>query len=102
MPSLPEWRRFLKSDPLLLQAGAAGELTVARLRLLLTGLLLVVPAVTFLAQPGGREAYIGLAVTLVAVVVAGAVYAAVRRELYRPWVGLATTMFDVTFRADPN
>lgn len=97
MTSFSSWRRLLRSDPLLLQAGAAGELTVARLRLLLTAILLVVPAVTFLAQGGGQEPYIGLGVTLVAVVVAGAVYSAVQRDLYRPWVGLVTTVFDVTF-----
>ena len=97
MTSFSSWRRLLRSDPLLLQAGAAGELTVARLRLLLTAILLVVPAVTFLAQGGGQEPYIGLGVTLVAVVVAGGVYSAVQRDLYRPWVGLVTTVFDVTF-----
>lgn len=96
MASFSSWRRILKSDPLLLQAGAAGELTVARIRLALTAILLVVPAITYLAQPGGREPHIGLGVTLIAVVVAGAVYSAVQRDLYRPWVGLVSTVFDVT------
>jgi two-component system cell cycle response regulator len=96
VPSSAFWRRFLKSDPLLLQAGAAGELMVARIRMLLTVTLLTVPTISFLANPRAREHYVGFGVTLFAAVVAVGVYFVVRRDMYRPWVGVVTTIFDVT------
>jgi two-component system cell cycle response regulator len=96
VPSSAFWRRFLKSDPLLIQAGAAGELMVARIRMLLTVTLLTVPSISFLANPRAREHYVGLGVTLFATLVAAGVYFVVRRDMYRPWVGVLTTIFDVT------
>ncbi len=96
MPSSALRRHFLKSDPFLLQAGAAGELMVARIRMLLTVTLLTVPLISFLANPRAREHYVGFGVTLFATVVAAAVYFLVRRDMYRPWVGVLTTMFDVS------
>ena len=96
MPSSAFWRHFLKSDPFLLQAGAAGELMVARIRMLLTVTLLTVPSISFLANPRAREHYVGFGVTLFATMVAAAVYFLVRRDMYRPWVGVLTTIFDVS------
>lgn len=96
MPSSAFWRRFLKSDPFLLQAGASGELMVARIRMLLTVTLLTVPSISFLANPRAREHYVGFGVTLFATMVAAAVYFLVRRDMYRPWVGVLTTIFDVS------
>jgi diguanylate cyclase (GGDEF)-like protein len=69
---------------------------VARIRMLLTATLLFVPTVSFLANPRAREHYVGFGVTLIAAAVAVVVYFAVRRDLYRPWVGVVTTAFDVT------
>lgn len=96
MPSSAFRRHFLKSDPFLLQAGAAGELMVARIRMLLTVTLLTVPSISFLANPRAREHYVGFGVTLFATMVAAAVYFLVRRDMYRPWVGVLTTIFDVS------
>jgi two-component system, cell cycle response regulator len=96
VPSSALRRHFLKSDPFLLQAGAAGELMVARIRMLLTVTLLTVPSISFLANPRAREHYVGFGVTLFATVVAAAVYFLVRRDMYRPWVGVLTTIFDVS------
>ena len=96
MPSSAFRRHFLKSDPFLLQAGAAGELMVARIRMLLTVTLLTVPSISFLANPRASEHYVGFGVTLFATMVAAAVYFLVRRDMYRPWVGVLTTIFDVS------
>lgn len=87
----------MKSDPLLLQAGAAGELVVARIRLLLTGALLTVPVISFLLNPRDHEHYVGVGITLCATLVALLVYMIVQRGLYRPWVGVTSTAFDVSF-----
>ncbi len=96
--ALHSWRQYLKTgDPLLLQAGASGELVVARIRLLLTTALLLVPLYSLVSQPHSPKQYVGIGVTLLAAVVALVVFMIVRRDLYRPWVGFASTVFDVTF-----
>jgi diguanylate cyclase (GGDEF)-like protein len=80
----------------LLSAGAKGELLIARIRLLLTSLLLLIPLNSFIRDRGDPEVYVGLGVTLASLALALGVYFAVRRELYRSWLGFVTTITDVT------
>jgi diguanylate cyclase (GGDEF)-like protein len=90
-------RRFWQpTDTFLLSAGAKGELLIARIRLLLTSLLLLIPLNAYASHPEARENYIGITVALASVAFALAVYIAVRREHHRPWLGFVTTVFDVT------
>ena len=89
-------RIWQPTDAFLLSAGAKGELLIARSRLLLTALLLLIPLNAYISYPDARENYVGIAVSLGSVAFALAVYLAVRREHHRPWLGFATTIFDVT------
>ncbi|MBA2627727.1 MAG: GGDEF domain-containing protein [Gemmatimonadales bacterium] len=92
------WHHLLKpADPLLLNAGAVGELVVAKLRLLMTALLLVVPVMNFLIDPHAREHYFSIGITTCAMLVALLVYLIIKRDLYQPWVGFVSTIFDVSF-----
>jgi diguanylate cyclase (GGDEF)-like protein len=89
-------RIWQPADAFLLSAGAKGELLIARIRLLLTALLLLIPLNAYVSYPDARENYVGIAVSLGSVAFALAVYIAVRREHHRPWLGFVTTIFDVT------
>jgi two-component system, cell cycle response regulator len=90
------WRRLLQApDPLQVDAGAAGELLVARIRLWVASTLLLIP-IFRLSGGAGIEAWVGLGVVLAAVFLALGVYLLVRRGFYRPWLGFATSALDVS------
>ena len=80
----------------MLHAGAEGEYLVARIRVLLTVLLLLVPAASSIMRPSGKQNYVGLGITLCAMGLALLVFIVVRKDMYRSWVGVATTIFDVS------
>ncbi|MFZ5623622.1 MAG: diguanylate cyclase [Gemmatimonadota bacterium] len=86
------WR---KPDPLLVEAGARGERLLADVRVVVTGLLSVLPVVSQILTPG-RENFIALAVALLAFALAVGFNAGIRRGLDLPWIGFVTSAFDVT------
>jgi diguanylate cyclase (GGDEF)-like protein len=90
------WSDFWSTpDPLLLHHGESGELTVAHIRLFVTGILLVLTSFQLLQAPSDSNraaAYIAAAVFLVAI----ALYLLTRRYLHKPWLGFATSIADVT------
>jgi two-component system cell cycle response regulator len=91
------WRDFwLTPDPVLVDAGAAGELLVARVRLVLTALVLLIPALQVLPWPPDREVLVGLAGAGTGFAAAVLAYGYGRRRLYRPWLGFATSVLDVS------
>ncbi len=92
------WRRLWRSpDPLVVDAGSGGELFVARLRFALTAALLVIPAVSLRATDGAASVnLVGLAIAMIATVVAGAILSLVAGGYYRPWLALMTSLGDVT------
>jgi len=91
------WRDFwLTPDPVLVDAGAAGELLVARIRLVLTALVLLIPLLQVVPWPPDREVFVGLAGAGIGFVAAVAAYGYGRRRLYRPWLGFATAVLDVS------
>jgi Ca2+/Na+ antiporter len=64
------WKSLWKSpDQFLIEAGAAGETLVARIRLLLTSILLLIPLISLWYEQETWENLVGLAVTLTAFVV---------------------------------
>ncbi|HSE27506.1 MAG TPA: GGDEF domain-containing protein [Gemmatimonadales bacterium] len=83
-------------DPFLLDAGASGELLVARIRLLLALIILAIPVQSLISEPGLAEHYVGVAATLSVVAFAALLLWLVRRELHRPWLGFLTSSVDVT------
>lgn len=91
------WREFWATPvPVLIAAGAAGEVLVARTRLVLTLLVLLIPVLDWLQRPGVREVYVGLAAAGLAVVAAAVAYRVARRRVYEPRLGFATSLLDVT------
>jgi two-component system cell cycle response regulator len=94
---LDRWSEFARTpEPLLMDAGAAGEHLVARVRLVLAGLVFLVPAVDRLFRPGEREVTVGLSFAAGGFLLAALAYRVTRRKLYRPWIGFATGLLDVT------
>ena len=90
-------RLWQQPDPLLKAAGARGELLVAKIRLLLTTILLLIPLNTaFNFSLRNRETLVGLGVTTVAFILSLAAYLVVAHDLNRPWLGFASSSFDVT------
>lgn len=100
MPETPtgaRWERLLSArDASLIDAGAAGERTVAQARLVLTVVLATIPIQTAIERPGMPENWIGFVTVGGFFIVAVAVLWALARGLYRPWFAVATSVYDVT------
>ena len=92
-------RRFWDPpDDFLLDAGKAGELLIARIRLGVLLVLLMIPLSNLaLGSASERETHItGFFVTLFATAVAALVYLLVARDRRQRWLPLATSTLDVT------
>lgn len=91
------WRRFWDPpDEILVAAGAGGERAVARLRLFVTAFLVAVPLWRLASGDTVAEATIGLSVAGGAFMLALAFYLLAQGDSYRPWLGFATSLADVT------
>ena len=102
MRAAPSWFRELLSrawarpDELMLQFGAGGELLVARVRAVLSALVLLLPLLHAASGGDSIELMIGLGAAVVVNVMAQVWLAlARRRRLYR-WLPYATGTYDVT------
>lgn len=89
----PVW---VRPDPALAAAGIEGEMVVARVRVLAMGLLMISPTLSLLADPGQPMHVTGFFVTLAASIAALAIWFALRRGRWRPWIGFASSAFDVS------
>jgi diguanylate cyclase (GGDEF)-like protein len=86
-----------RPDPVLSEAGAAGELLVAKIRLGLATLLLVIPVINALFFPvEPKEAIVGLSLTFVTFFLSLVVYLLISREYSFTWLSFASSSFDVT------
>lgn len=85
-----------RPDEVMLEVGASGELLVARLRVVLAALLLLLPLLN--AASGGtvNETLIGLAGAVFVNVFAQAWLALARRKRRFPWLPYASSAYDVT------
>ncbi len=83
-------------DELLSVASERGELLVAKIRLLLASILLLIPLASSRFDLPRGESLVGFVVTTTGVGLALCVYVLVRRGRHRPWLGLATSALDVT------
>ena len=91
------WRTFWQAPvPVLITAGAGGEVLVARTRLVLTLLVLLFPLADLLRRPGERGVYVGLGAALLGVALAAIAFHLARKRVYTPPVGFATSLLDVT------
>lgn len=90
------WSTFWSApDPLLLHHGETGELTVANVRLLLVGVLVILTALQLFQVPSAANrtnAYMAVAVFLIAI----GLYSTTRRYHNRPWLGFVTSIVDVS------
>jgi diguanylate cyclase (GGDEF)-like protein len=85
-----------KPDPALAAAGIEGELVVARVRVVAIGLLLIAPTWNLIHHHDEPMFVTGFIVTLTAGIAALAFWLMLRRGRWRPWVGFATSAFDVS------
>jgi two-component system, cell cycle response regulator len=83
-------------DPVFVEAGAEGEWAIARLRILIVALLVITPVYRSFRYPEVGEYTWGLVMTGVAGLVAVGIFFYLRRGEYRPWMGFASSTFDVT------
>ena len=90
-------RLWAAPDPMLIDAGAHGELLVSKVRIALVSLVMLIPIYNVIATPYLIEAWVGLVATLGSLIFAVFVWAVVRRGFYRPWLGFLTSAVDVTF-----
>jgi len=83
-------------DPALAAAGIEGEFVVARVRLLAMALLLIAPTYNVIRDPAKPMFITGFAVTVVGGIAAVAIWSALRRGRWRPWIGFASSTLDVS------
>lgn len=94
-PSTPVWSA---PDPALAAAGIEGEYVVAYVRLVAMVLLLISPIISLVTTSGDDPMHVtGFVVTLVAAIASLAIWLVLRRGHWHPWVGFASSAFDVTF-----
>ena len=85
-----------RPDEIMLAAGASGELLVARLRLVLTASLLLLPLANTLAGGEKGESLIGFGAAIVVNVFAMLWLLLAHRSRHYRWLPFATAAFDVT------
>ena len=91
------WRRiFAPRDLELADAGIDGELLVARARLVLTAMIVVVPLTVMAEGPTQQENWVGLGAAAVTLIASIAMVTAVSRGWRPRWLGFATSLYDVT------
>ena len=87
---------WARPDPALAAAGIEGEYVVARVRLVAMALLLIAPTWNLLHAPGEPMHVTGFSVTLSAGLASLAIWWLLRRGRWRPWIGFASSAFDVS------
>jgi len=94
---LTRWQTFWRTPvPVLISAGAAGEVLVARTRLALTLLVLLVPVLASLQRPGTKDVFVGLVAAGLGLAAAAVAYRLTKGSVYRPALGFVTSLLDVT------
>jgi len=96
------FRSFLGSfwsrpDPVLAGAGVAGELLVAKIRLFLATVLLLIPLINTLFFPiEPKEAIVGLSLSSATFILSLIIYYLISREFNPSWLGFASSSLDIT------
>ena len=86
-----------RPDPVLAQASVAGELLVAKIRLGLATVLLIIPVIDSLFFPvEPKEAIVGVSLTAATFLLSLIVYFLISREFNPSWLSFASSSFDVT------
>lgn len=86
-----------RPDPILAPAGVAGELLVAKIRLGLATILLLIPAIdTLFFTMDKKEGIVGLSLTSATFFLSIIVYVLIAREYNPSWLSFASSSLDVT------
>jgi two-component system, cell cycle response regulator len=86
-----------RPDPVLANAAVAGELLVAKVRLSLASVLLLIPLIDSLFFPDDpKEAIVGLSLTVGTFLLSLIVFLLIYREYNPSWLGFASSSLDVT------
>jgi two-component system, cell cycle response regulator len=86
-----------RPDPVLAEAGLAGELLVAKIRLCLATVLLLIPVINSLFFPvEPKEGLVGLSLVSGTFFLSAIVYFLISREYNPSWLSFASSSFDVT------
>ena len=84
-------------DPVLAEAGVAGELLVAKVRLSLATLLLLIPVINSLFFPVERkEGLVGISLASGTFLLSVTVYLLISRNYNPSWLGFVSSSFDVS------
>jgi len=90
-------RIFLKApEDSLLQAGGNGELIIARARVGVTSVLLALAVLAYVQHPSSPQSRVHLAGGLLGAPISILLLLLIRRAHYRWWIGMWTTLFDVS------
>jgi len=86
-----------RPDPILAEAGLAGEFLVAKIRLGLASALLLIPVInTFVFSMERKESIVGLTLTSLTFVLSLLVYFLISREYNPSWLSFASSGLDVS------
>ena len=86
-----------RPDPILAEAGAAGELLVAKVRIGLACLLLLIPVIdTVFFRFDKKESFVGLSLTSATFFLSLIVFLLISREYNPSWMSFVTSAFDVS------
>jgi two-component system cell cycle response regulator len=86
-----------RPDPVLAEAGVAGELLVAKIRLCLATILLLIPAINTAFFPRDpKESMVGLTLSCGTFLLSVIVYLLISREYNPSWLSFASSSLDVT------
>jgi diguanylate cyclase (GGDEF)-like protein len=92
------WHNFwIVDDPVLRDAGLRAEQDIAKVRLLLAGLLCLIPINALLENPAHAENWVGMAIAAASVLCGLGFLLLTRRDVVPRWVGFAASMLDVTW-----
>ncbi len=86
-----------RPDPVLAQAAVAGELLIAKVRVGLASVLLLIPVINSVFFPGDpKEAFVGITLTVGTFLFSLIVYLLISREFNPPWLSFVSSSFDVS------
>jgi len=86
-----------RPDPVLAEAGVAGELLVAKIRLYLASIIMLIPLIDWLFFSMERkEGIVGLSLTVGTLLLSAAVYFMISREYNPSWLSFVSSAFDVS------
>ena len=86
-----------RPDPVLAEAAVAGERLVAKIRLSLAALLLLIPLIDiFFFPPNPKEGIVGISLSAATFLIAATMYVLIARNYNPSWLRFASSSYDVT------